>query len=291
MIRACLFSFWLCVGLLHADALRVATYNVQNYLVTDRMVDGRWRSAYPKPEAERQALYEVILAVRPDILALQEMGPGNFLAALQRDLAAMGLEYPFAYLGDGEDEERHTAVLSRVEAEQVVRHRGLDFPYLGERVEPRRGLLEVRFAEFSLYVVHLKSRFTNDKRDPESTERRMKEAQAIRDRIREVHGEGDAATAYLVAGDFNALIHTSPLRRFLEVGERALARPLDVADSRGEVWTYFWEKAGSYTRIDFLLASPPIFQRWEASGRRGGIFDGPTARTASDHRLVWVEWE
>ena len=290
MIKWCLLGILLSSALVSAETLRVATYNLKNYLLTDRMVDGRWRSEYPKPESERQALYQVIQAVNPDVLAIQEIGGKEYLAALQRDLNRLGLDYAYSYLGQGEDAVRFTAVLSRIEADAVMQHTALDFPYLGQRVAPRRGLLEVQMDGFSLYVIHLKSRFTTDKRDPGSEERRTKEAQAIRDRIRERHGEGEDATPYLVLGDFNDLINSSTLRRFLSVGGRDLAQPLDVADSRDEVWTYFWDKADQYARIDFILASPPMSERWENASKRGGVYDGQGSRQASDHRLVWADF-
>ena len=39
-----------------AQALTVATYNVENYTIANRMVEGVYRQAYPKPEKERAAL-------------------------------------------------------------------------------------------------------------------------------------------------------------------------------------------------------------------------------------------
>ena len=33
--------------------IRVASYNVHNYLSMDRIVEGRWRPDYPKPEKEK----------------------------------------------------------------------------------------------------------------------------------------------------------------------------------------------------------------------------------------------
>ena len=67
---------------LAARALTVGAYNVENYTLADRMVDGVYRKAYPKPEAEKQALRESIRGFAPDILALEEMGGPPFLAEL-----------------------------------------------------------------------------------------------------------------------------------------------------------------------------------------------------------------
>src|SRR5438552_2740429 len=61
-------------------AVTVATYNVENYTIADRMVEGVYRQAYPKPEKEKAALRHVISDIAPDILALCEMGKPEFLA-------------------------------------------------------------------------------------------------------------------------------------------------------------------------------------------------------------------
>ena len=82
------------------SALTIASYNLENYLVTDRMIDGRYRKEYPKPEVEKRALRANIIAVNPDILAVQEIGDLPYLEELQRDLARDGLSYPYIYLGE-----------------------------------------------------------------------------------------------------------------------------------------------------------------------------------------------
>ena len=43
-----LLSF-VCFG---GERIRVASYNVRNYLLMDRLVAGRWVENYPKPEIE-----------------------------------------------------------------------------------------------------------------------------------------------------------------------------------------------------------------------------------------------
>ena len=66
-----------------ARALTVATYNVENYLVTDRRVDGVYRPEFPKPETEKAALRAVIRRLDADVLALQEMGRLEGLEGLE----------------------------------------------------------------------------------------------------------------------------------------------------------------------------------------------------------------
>ncbi len=82
---------WLACALA-ARAFTVATYNVENYTLADRMADGVHRESYPKPESEKVALRRVVRAMNADLLALQEMGGPAFLAELQRDLRHDGLD-------------------------------------------------------------------------------------------------------------------------------------------------------------------------------------------------------
>ncbi len=81
-----------------APALIIATYNVENYLVTDRLVAGVYREAYPKPEKEMSALRQVIAGIAPDILAVQEMGGPAYLAEFQGELRQAGQNFPFTAL-------------------------------------------------------------------------------------------------------------------------------------------------------------------------------------------------
>jgi hypothetical protein len=73
-----------------AEGLTLATFNVENYTVADRMVDGVYRKAYPKPEKEKAAIAAAIRGIAPDILAVQEMGPQPYLDDFQRELRAAG---------------------------------------------------------------------------------------------------------------------------------------------------------------------------------------------------------
>ena len=79
------FSFaWPLAG--WAETIRVASYNVENYLVMDRIVSGRWQEDYPKPAKERRIVRSVINQTNPDILAIQEIGERVYLDELWKDL-------------------------------------------------------------------------------------------------------------------------------------------------------------------------------------------------------------
>ena len=276
------------------DAVRVATFNADNYLVMDRLLEGgRWRPDYPKPESEKRMVRRILAMVDADIVALQELGPRPFLAELRDDLAREeGVDYPYAVHMRGEDPERHLALLSRIEPLEVVRHDDLDFKYLDGRERVKRGMLEVVFpgagelGRWRLFVVHLKSRWTEHDADPEAARRREREARACRNRILE-RVAGVASPAYLVAGDFNDHPASAPVRRFLTKGDRRIGSLVDARDTNGEVWTYFYRKRQVYSRVDGFIASPALVSR--IRGEEGRIADPPGALKASDHRLVFLE--
>ena len=167
-------------GKADANRVRVATLNLDNYLITNRIADGGFRPDYPKPEAAKEALRKVILSVDADVLAVQEMGPQPFLLELQRDLRINGLDYPHTALMEGNDPDRHTAVLSKLPFIEVIRRNDLDFKYFEGREVVKRGLLEVVLetggVRWSLFNVHLKSRLETRPEDPQSNLRRRGEA-------------------------------------------------------------------------------------------------------------------
>lgn len=277
-----------------AETLTLATYNVENYTVTDRMTDAGYRPAYPKPEGSKQALRAVLHALDADVLALQEMGGRAFLDELRRDLATEGLAYPHAEILEAGDEPRYVAVLSRRPFTKVRGHADLNFTYAGAPEKVKRGLLEVGVkaagGELTLFVLHLKSRYTDRADDPASAARRAGEAGAIRDRILEAFPD-PGAVRFVVMGDFNDGPASRPVRAIAARGARVIAELLPVADSRGETWTHRYRRDDSYTRVDHVLVSPEPGLRRAVKGDAARIYDGPGVGEASDHRPVIVTLE
>lgn len=273
------------------DSLRVATYNLRNYLVMDRYFDGQWRPAYPKPEAEKAVVRRVISTVAPDILILQEIGGADFLEELRTDLAADGLHYTHSVLMEGPDTVRQVAILSKQAPEAVSPHPELDFKYFDGRELVKRGLLEVRFSlpdgtPFVVFGLHLKSRFTDRADDPQSELRRTRAAEACRNRIIERTLEAGVAH-YLIAGDFNDHPNSSTMRRFEQRGDLAISTLVEARDSRGELWTYHYAKEARYELVDGLFASPALHAF--IAGGQGTIADLPGALEGSDHRMVFLD--
>jgi len=295
-MKTCGWLWWLGLLMLalrlSAETLTIATYNVENYVAADRMVDGTYRQAYPKPEVEKKALRAVIRALDADVIALQEMGSRIYLEELQRDLASDGLKYPYAELLDGADADRHVAVLSRRPFASVTKHTELTLSYFGKKEMVKRGLLEVRFAteagEITLFIVHLKSRFTDRPDDPNSELRRLGEATAVRDQELKIFPE-PANARFLLVGDCNDSVASKPLRALAQKGKTEIAEILPATDSHGAVWSHFYKKEQIYSRVDHVLVSALL--KSTVVGGSATICDAPETAAASDHRPLVVKLE
>ena len=270
-------------------AVTVATYNIENYTIADRMTEGVYRQAYPKPEKEKAALCHVVNDIAPDILAVCEMGKPGFLAEFQRELKQAGQDYPHAVVLEAADADRHVAVLSKLPFKEVRRHAAVPITYFGRPDVVKRGVLEVIFAtsegDVALFVIHLKSKFTERKDDPESATRRALEAEAVRDLVLSRYPDPVKAK-FIICGDWNDTRQTRPVRALQKRGATEIGEILPAADSHGETWTHYYRKEDLYSRFDYLLVSPGL-KPLVANGR-ATVWDGPGTAEASDHRAVYV---
>lgn len=269
--------------------LTVAAYNVENYTLANRMVDGVYRPAYPKPERERAALLQVISGLNPDILALEEMGPPAFLADFQRELKQAGQSFPQAVVLEAADADRHVAILSKVPFKEIRRHVQVPFKYLGQPEVVKRGVLEAVFAtgagDLAVFVVHLKSKHTERKDDPESALQRAGEAEAVRDLVLSRYPD-PAKAMFIVCGDWNDTPGSRPVRAMRKRSDTVIGEILPAADTRGEGWTHFFRREESYSRIDYLMVSSAL--KPLVAGGAARIWDGPGTLEASDHRATYL---
>ena len=272
-----------------AETLTIATYNVENYVTTNRMTDAGYRTDYPKPESEKAALRQVIRRLNVDVLVLQEMGQQKFLDELQRDLKRAGSTYPYALLLSGPDVDRHVAILSKRPFVSSRAHSDLGFTYFAGKEKVKRGILEVALntavGDVTLFGLHLKSRFTDRPDDPRSSVRREGEATAIRDLVLSRFPD-PASSRFVILGDFNDDKSSKTLQRFDHRGQISISQLLPIADSHGESWTHLYKKEDSFTRVDHILVSPGLLSA--VRGGAGVIEDGVGVREASDHRPVKV---
>jgi endonuclease/exonuclease/phosphatase family metal-dependent hydrolase len=272
-----------------AGAITVAAFNVENYTLADRMVDGVFRPAYPKPANEKAALRLVIAGINPDILAVTEMGNAPYLADFQRELRQAGQNFPHAVVLEAGDPDRHVAVLSKIPLKDVRRHARVPITYFGQPDVVKRGVLEVIIGtsegDVSIFVIHLKSKRTERKDDPEGAAQRALEAEAVRDLVLARYPDPKNAK-FIVCGDWNDTRGTRSVRALLARGDLTIGELVPAADSRGEVWTHYFRREDTYTRIDYLMVSPGL--KPFVAGGRGAIHDGPGAMQGSDHRAVYL---
>jgi endonuclease/exonuclease/phosphatase family metal-dependent hydrolase len=281
-------------GALAAETIRVATYNVENYLE----IAAGTRPA--KPAEAKAKVRESILALKPDVLALQEMGSTNALLELRASLKAAGLDFPFWEHITGRDTNIHVAVLSRFAFAARRSHTNDVFLLGGRRFQVNRGFVELDIQvnghyQFTLLTAHLKSRRPVPEAD--EAELRAEEAILLREKIN-ARLAADANVNLVVLGDFNDLRDSAPIKTI--IGRRGKSGLFDTRPSerngdnqpnpnrryepRKITWTHYYGKDDSYSRIDYLLISQGMKREWLPEGSY--ILASPNWGSGSDHRPI-----
>jgi endonuclease/exonuclease/phosphatase family metal-dependent hydrolase len=271
------------------SSLVILSWNVWNYNLSDRVVEGVFRREYPKPETQKAAMRELIARENPDLMIFQEVGGIPYVVELSHDLKVEHeMEYPYWGEVTGEDTVRKVVFLSRkpvIQRENELSRKGAIL-YQGQSRAVRRGLLELELSvagrELSIFGFHLKSRLTEEKADPSASDLREREARAIRNYLRSRIQE-DPEMLILAIGDLNDHAGSAAYARFTKLNRRPLLHEVRGFDSRGECWTYFHERDRRYEQIDFAFASAGLRNNpaWiiECS-----IPDDAMVLKASDHR-------
>ena len=285
--------------LAHAERFRVGTYNLENYL--DKPADRRT----PKSPEAKAKVRETILAMKPDVLALQEVGEPSALQELQSSLKKDGLDLPYFEHVRGFDTNVHVAVLSRFPFSRVTPHTNDNFLLDGRRFRVSRGFGEVEIKvspdySFTLITAHLKSKrpipLANE------SELRLEEAKLLREKV-------DALLAanpninLVVLGDFNdtqdtpstkhlighgktKLIDTRPAEKN---GDTAISDPKRANIIRNIAWTHYYAVEDTYSRLDYLLLSPGMAREWNPEDTY--VLALPNWGVASDHRPLIATFE
>ncbi|HZO85779.1 MAG TPA: endonuclease/exonuclease/phosphatase family protein, partial [Verrucomicrobiae bacterium] len=194
-VLLCLFA--LCAP--GAELFRVATYNVENYILRSNET----RSI--KPRESRAKIREHLLAIKADVIALQELGGTDALQDIQQGLKSGGLDYPHSEIVYGWDTNIQVAVLSQFPIVARRPHTNDSYLLQGRRFHVGRGFLEVDIRvnpqyTFTLMTTHLKSR----RQVAEGDEADMREQEGIllREKIdARLNASRDANL--IVLGDFN----------------------------------------------------------------------------------------
>ena len=263
------------------------TYNVKNYLGHEVGAPRDPRSK-PKPEKEIAALIQIIRDIQPDILGVCEMGSPAMFEDFKSRLEQAGLGYTDSEYLQGDDPDRHLALVSRfpiVRRDSAAKAR---FILNGVEHSVKRGFLDVTIQVTPAYQlrcvgVHLKSKLPAP--EGEALIRRN-EAMKLRE-----HLDGILKIApdtnLLCYGDFNDARNSPTFSEISGVrGTPTHMTDLAARDSVNDRWTHHWPIADEYSRIDYLFASPgllPEIRRDSATVHRSDDWE-----KASDHRPVFV---
>jgi endonuclease/exonuclease/phosphatase family metal-dependent hydrolase len=271
------------------QTFRVATFNVESYL------DTATQSRAVKSAESRAKVRASILTLKPDVLALQEMGSTNALLELRDSLKAEGLDFPYWEHVGGSDTNIHVAILSQFPLSARRPHTQETFLLSGRRFRVSRGFAEVDIRvnpnySFTLIAAHLKSRRTMPQAD--ESEMRLEEAKLLREKV-DARLAANPDVNLVVLGDFNDTKDSPPVKAIVGRGKKKLVdtRPAEhngtgtfeaSQESRTITWTHYYEKEDTYSRIDFVLLSPGMAREWVTNETH--ILSFPGWGLASDHR-------
>jgi endonuclease/exonuclease/phosphatase family metal-dependent hydrolase len=286
------------ISLIRAETFRVATYNVESYV--DDPSAGR---AVKSTEAKAK-VRESILALKPDVLALEEVGSVSALEELRGALKTNGLDFPFWELANGHDPAIHVCVLSRFPITARRPHTNDTYLLSGRRYWVSRGFAEADIQvnsnyTFTIIAAHLKSKRTVGAGD--EAEMRLEEAKILREHI-DARLAADPNGNLVVLGDFNDTKDAPStktiigLRSHKLVDTRPVERNGDSVPSassghqlRNVTWTHHFEKEDLYSRIDYILLSRGMAREWIPE--ETCVLTMPNWGLGSDHRPIIATFE
>jgi endonuclease/exonuclease/phosphatase family metal-dependent hydrolase len=253
------------------ENFRVATYNLENYL------DEPTQTRFAKSAEARAKVHQSILALKPDVLAVQEIGNPSALAELQTSLKSEGLDLPHSEHVAGFDTNVHVAILSRFPFSARRPHTNDNFLLGGRRFRVSRGFGEVDVQvnpnySFTLLTAHLKSK--RPMPQAEEAELRLEEAKLLRETV-DARFAANPNVNLVVLGDFNDTKDSASTKAVIGRGKHKLVdtRPAEPngdqaavgrspSVSRKITWTHFYAVDDTYSRIDYILLSPGMARVW-----------------------------
>jgi endonuclease/exonuclease/phosphatase family metal-dependent hydrolase len=277
---------------IHGETFRIATFNVEGYLLTSN------GTRQAKTPASRAKVRESILALRPDILALQEIGSPEALQELQDSLKAEGLLLPYAEHVPGFDPTIQVAVLSKFPFAERRSHTNETFLLQGRRFRTSRGFGEVEVQvtpaySFTLMVAHLKSKLVSSKAD--EGDLRLEEAKLLREKV-DAALKTNPDADLVVAGDLNDTKGSLAVKTLMgraktrlvdtRPAERNGDSPVNEAGREPRVitWTHYYAREDSFNRVDYIMLSPRMARNWVKE--ESYVLSSSNWGLGSDHRPV-----
>ena len=268
------------------NEVNLVFYNLKNYLAMERRVGEKVVEDAPKPENEIRHLIDAIVAMKPDILGVCELGDASYMSDFKGRLQQAGIDLPHTELVTAASgHNRNLALLSRFPLVEVNSRD--DYTYsIGETKLPfQRGVLDVTIAINPRYHLRYLALHLKSKRDvPEADQAlmRLNEARLARQHLDRIFEEQPGINL-VVMGDFNDLRIEPPVKTL----QGSWSRPgyltsLTLDDQYGLRWTHHWSFADSYSRFDYALYSKGLSS--EINRKDSHIYHWDDWDKASDHR-------
>lgn len=284
---------FLCLGGLISGAAEPRAFvfchfNLRNYAAAVPAGPERRVATKGKPEAEIEAVVEIVREINPDILGVCEMGSRVMLEDLQKRLHQAGLAYPETEFVEAFDRDRHLALLSRFPIVARNSARDVPFQFNGQIERVRRGFLDVTLEinpRYRLRAVgaHLKSKLPGPEDDGLL---RRHEVRVLRKYLEQTMAD-DPQVNLLCYGDFNESKNEPVFQEMSGVrGTTTFLTDLEARDAVGDRWTHYWKPADQYSRIDYFFVNPPLLR--EVRKDQAQVYRGPQWQVASDHRAIFV---
>jgi len=269
--------------------LRIATYNVENYLSMTRRINGKLHTNAGKPDSEKVSVVRIIGDVSPDVLGLMEIGEPRQFEDLQRRLHKAGLNYPFSEYLEGNDPTRHLALLSRYPIVERRSHGDFSLWVGGVTLHSPRGILDITVEPSPGYrvrilCVHLKAKM--EVAEYKESDLREAEAREIRRYVRDIL-RSDPSTRLVLMGDFNDTKNEKTIWQITGKPDWPDSlRAMPLTDDRGELWTEYWGAADVYSRIDYIMVAKRLEREIDLT--QSGIARPPYWKEASDHCPLYL---
>lgn len=264
-----------------SEGVRVMSWNLENFfdVYDDPYSDDQRTNPSYVGAQRKQRMSDVIHALNPDVLCVQEVENRAVLEAFNRDyLKDLGYEVVLFEGNDGRGID--VGVLTREPVEGVTSYRHLKFEdALGREQQFRRDLLRVHIGgklQADVYVVHFKSQHGGENADTIRTSEARAAAMILADEMKK-----DAGYRAFLCGDLNEVVEEQTLKELLAVG---------LVDSCAGTEKVTYNQKPYLSRIDFLLATPALAEEMLSSDIVDTM-EGIDLRCCSDHYPVVAEFK
>lgn len=272
------FALSLCAALVlfssaGAEQVRFATLNAW-WFFDDQPPHQNWAGQRDGQSWEDSLahLADAIVEINADVLALQEVEDRHAVERLNAVLASRGKDYPFYWVGAGDDPftGQDVAILSKFPsltepvrsypAMQEDFHTNSGYPRVAGLHKFMRVDLEVQGEPVTVFALHLKSKRGNQ---ITSDGERLAQARMIRRLVRPVLEKG--RPKIVVMGDFNDVSGSPALREIRGLNDASwdLSNAAESEHMNGEAWTYQYR--GRKEQIDHVLLSKFLFDEVAAA--------------------------